>query len=392
MLPEAELTQRLELAARENRQLRVKLGLDPTTPDIHLGHCVVLQKLRDFQDAGHLAVLIVGDYTARVGDPSGRSKTRPQISGEQIDENARTYMDQAFHILDRERVEIRWNGEWLSKLTPEQMFGLLRRVTVARLLERDDFSKRFAAHEPISMLEMTYPIMQAYDSLMVEADIELGGTDQLYNLLLGRDIQSEYGQRPQLVLTTPLLVGTDGQQKMSKSLGNYVGVTDAPEEMFGKLMSIPDELMPEYYRMAAGLSAEQAEEYVAGIQSGTSHPNHAKRTLARFIVARFHDEQSAAEAEAHFDRLFRERAAPDEITQVSLEVADLNSSGRIYLPQFLVTHLGVPSSSEARRLLSQGGVKVDGEPLQTDTLEYEPERLKGCVVQVGKRRFVRVAR
>lgn len=390
VLPRDELARRLESAEREGRPLRVKLGLDPTAPDIHLGHCVVLQKLRQFQDAGHLAVLIVGDYTARVGDPSGRSSSRPVLSGEEIDENARTYQEQAFQVLDKERTEVRWNGEWLAKLSPEDMFRLLRMATVAQVLEREDFSRRFAAHEPITILELVYPLMQAYDSVAIEADIEFGGTDQLFNLMMGRAIQPHYGQEPQLVMTTPILPGTDGVRRMGKSLGNYVGVTEPPGEVFGKVMSIPDTAMPDWYRLAAGVEWQQAEEYVAGIESGATHPNHAKRTLARLVVERFHDAATAQEAEQRFDTMFRQHDAPEDAPE--LGVADLprNEAGMVFLPALLTKHLGVPSNGEARRLLQQGGVRLDGAALPAEPLEVDPASLQGRVLQVGKRRFLRV--
>ncbi len=302
VLPEGRLEQ--QLAA--GRPLRVKLGIDPTTADIHLGHTVVLEKLREFQGAGHTVVLIVGDFTAQVGDPSGRSAQRPVPTAEEIAVNARTYQEQAFKVLDRERTEVRFNSEWL-RMEPEALLGLLAQTTVARLLERDDFQKRLAAGAPIAALELLYPLLQGYDSVAIEADVELGGTDQKFNLLFGRDIQSAYGQKPQSILTMPILVGTDGTRKMSKSLDNYVGVTDAPEEMFGKLMRIPDEAMADYYRLLLGdeLRAEQP-------------PNEAKRELARRIVERFHDGAAAEAAEAHFDRLFVQREAPEEIEEMAL--------------------------------------------------------------------------
>jgi tyrosyl-tRNA synthetase len=390
VLPGGALGEKLALAEKEGRPLRVKFGMDPTSADVHVGHCVVLQKLREFQDAGHTVVLIIGDYTARVGDPSGKSKTRPVLSGEQIDDNAKTYQDQAFRILDRERTEVRWNGEWLSTMTPVEMFQLLRTATVARLLERDDFSKRFAAGEPISLLEMTYPLLQGFDSVAVEADIELGGTDQLYNLLMGRTLQQEHGQPLQAVMTMPILVGTDGVQKMSKSLGNYIGVDDPPSEIFGKVMSIPDETMPDYYRYAAGIPWTQAEEYIAGIVSGHAHPNNAKRALARMVVQRFHDAAAAGEAEQRFDQMFKDKSVPDDIPEIAAGDLPLNDDGNVFLPALLVSHLGSPSNGEARRLIQQGGVKLDGTPLSADALEMAASDLAGNVLQVGKRRFLRI--
>jgi len=358
------------------RPLRVKLGIDPTTADIHLGHTVVLEKLREFQLAGHRVVLIVGDFTARVGDPSGRSAQRPLPSAEEIEANSATYQEQAFKLLDRERTEVRFNSEWL-RMAPEELLGLLATTTVARLLERDDFQKRMAAGHPVSALELLYPLLQGYDSVAVDADVELGGTDQKFNLLFARDVQASYGRSPQSIVTMPILVGTDGTQKMSKSLGNYVGVTEPAEEMFGKLMRIPDEAMPEYYRLLLGDEMPDAR------------PNEAKRELGRRIVARFHDEAAAGEAEAHFDRLFVRHEAPEEIDEVGL-AGFLGETGEaVHLPKLMAGAFGI-SSSEARRLLGQGGVKLDGEPIPAGTLDLEPGALEGRVLQVGKRRFRRL--
>jgi tyrosyl-tRNA synthetase len=368
---------RLEEQLAGDRSLRVKLGIDPTTADIHLGHTVVLEKLREFQAAGHTVVLIIGDFTARVGDPSGRSAQRPLPSPEEIEANAATYQEQAFKVLDRERTEVRHNSEWLE-MEPQALLGLLAQTTVARLLERDDFQKRLAANAPIAALELLYPLLQGYDSVAVEADLELGGTDQKFNLLFGRDIQSAYGQAPQSILTMPILVGTDGVQKMSKSLDNYVGVTDAPEEMFGRLMRIPDEAMPEYYRLLLG------EELPADLP-----PNEAKRALGRRIVERFHDAAAAAAAEEHFNRLFVERGLPEEIEEVDLSRYAGEDGVLVHIPVLMADAFGI-SSSEARRLLKQGGVKLDGEPLGADTLDVAPGELDGKVLQAGKRRFRRL--
>jgi tyrosyl-tRNA synthetase len=372
---------RLDEQLAAGRPLRIKLGIDPTTPDIHLGHTVVLEKLREFQAAGHQVVLIVGDFTARVGDPSGRSAQRPMPSPEEIEANAATYQEQAFKVLDRERTEVRFNGEWL-RMASEELLGLLAQTTVARLIERDDFQKRLAAGAPIAALELLYPLLQGYDSVAVEADVELGGTDQKFNLLFGRDIQSAYGQVPQSIITMPILVGTDGVQKMSKSLGNYVGVTDAPEEMFGKVMRVPDEAMPDYYRLVLGEAPPEG-----------APPNEAKRALARGIVARFHDGDAAARAEAHFERLFVERAVPDDVEEASIAVLVGAGAGRgedaVHLPQVMAALFEL-SSSEARRLIKQGGVKLDGEPIDPDTLDLEAAELDGRVLQVGKRRFRRL--
>jgi tyrosyl-tRNA synthetase len=369
-LPEGALVRQLA----GERPLRVKLGIDPTAPDIHLGHTVVLRKLREFQDLGHTVVLIIGDYTARVGDPSGRSATRPVLSGEEIDRNAETFQRQAFTVLDRERTEVRFNGEWLD-MPMEELFRLARTSTVAQLLERDDFAKRYGEGAPISILELLYPLLQGYDSVAVRADVELGGTDQKFNLLLAREIQRAYGLEPQSVVTVPILPGIDGVQRMSKSLGNYVGVTDAPEEMFGKLMRVPDAAMPEYYALLVD------EPFDAG-----RHPVESKRALARAIVGRFHGAGAAAAAEARFDRLHVERALPDEI-----EEAELPAGDAVSVPALVSELFGI-SRGEARRLIAQRGVRVDGEPLSDGDLDVPADRLDGAVLQVGKRRFRRLRR
>jgi tyrosyl-tRNA synthetase len=373
VLPAGMLEEQLAVG----RPLRVKLGIDPTTPDIHLGHTVVLEKLREFQEAGHQVVLIVGDFTARVGDPSGRSAQRPLPSPEEIEANAATYQEQAFKVLDRERTEVRFNSEWL-RMEPERLLGLLARTTVARLLERDDFQKRLAAGAPIAALELLYPLLQGYDSVAVEADVELGGTDQKFNLLFGRDVQAAYGQRPQSIITLPILVGTDGERKMSKSLGNYIGVTEAPEEMFGKTMRVPDEAMPQYYRLVLGT------EPPAG-----ASPNEAKRALARGVVERFHDAAAAASAERHFERLFVQRGVPDEVEELDLAPFVAGNGDPIHLPKLMASAFGI-SASEARRLIGQGGARLDGEPIPADTLDLPPAELEGRVLQAGKRRFRRL--
>ena len=390
VLPADALARRLERASGEGRPLRVKFGMDPTSADVHLGHAVVLQKLREFQDAGHLVVLIIGDYTARVGDPSGRSKSRPSVDGDAIDANAKTYQDQAFRILDPAKTEVRYNGEWLAKLTPLEMFTLQRGATVAQVLERDDFQKRMAANAPISLLELLYPLLQGYDSVAIDADVEFGGTDQLFNLLMGRHLQPQYGQEPQLVLTTPILTGTDGTEKMSKSLGNYIGLDDDPNDVFGKVMSIPDELMPEWYRYAAGLPWETAEEYVLGVEHGTVHPNHAKRTLARHVIERFHTREVAQAAEERFDAQFKRREVPEDIPALSLADVPRTEAGLVFLPAVIVAAGWAGSNGEARRLIQGGAVRVDGTQVAADALEIDPATLAGVVLQAGKRRFARI--
>jgi tyrosyl-tRNA synthetase len=368
VLPAGALEERLA----EGKPLRVKLGIDPTAPDIHLGHVVVLEKLRQFQAAGHTAVMIIGDYTARVGDPSGRSSLRPELSTEQIEANARTFQEQAFKVLDPDLTEVRFNSEWLDMPSGE-LFGLVRRFTVARLLERDDFTKRMAAEEPISLLELLYPVLQGYDSVAVEADLELGGTDQKFNLLFGRDVQASFGRRPQLVLTVPILPGTDGVKKMSKSLGNHVGVTEPAAEIYGKLMSVPDTALDEYWRLLLG------EEAPAG-----TGPMQAKRELARRICDRFAGHGTGEEAEARFDQVHVRRGIPDDIPSRSLGAED-----PVHLPALLRDGFGV-SGSEARRMIQQGAVKIDGEPLEPGSLDMPADRLAGRVLQLGKRRFLRL--
>ncbi|MDP9344627.1 MAG: tyrosine--tRNA ligase [Actinomycetota bacterium] len=372
-LPDGGLETRLAAAGRAGRQLRVKLGLDPTTADIHLGHTIVLQKLREFQDLGHRVVLIVGDYTARVGDPSGRSATRPVLSGPEIDANARSYQEQAFRVLldDPARFELRFNSEWLD-MSMEELFRLARTTTVAQLLERDDFAKRFGAGTPISILELLYPLLQGYDSVAVQADVELGGTDQTFNLLLGRDVQRAYGVPEQAVLTMPILPGLDGTEKMSKSLGNHVGVTDAPGEMYGRTLSLPDEAMAAWFALLA----------VPEPPAGTSSRD-AKHALARAIVERFHGAEAARAAAAHFDRVVVRHEIPDDVPEHAFAAPD----GAVHVPALIADAFG-RSRSEARRMLAQGAVRVDGEPLQD--VDVDGARLDGRVLQVGKRQFRRV--
>jgi tyrosyl-tRNA synthetase len=368
VLPEGGLEAKLKLG----RPLRVKLGIDVTSPDIHVGRGIPLQRMRAFQDEGHTGVLIVGDYTTRIGDPSGRSAERPVLSDEEIERNAQTYLDQAMVILDRDRTEVRFNGEWLSKLSYAEVVRLARTITVARMLERDDFAKRYTAGEPISVSELLYPLMQAYDSVAVEADVELGGTDQLYNLLAGREVMEAYGLEPQVALTTPILESWDGE-KMSSSVGNNIPLTAPAEEMFGRTMRVPDSMLPEWY----GLVWER--ELPKG-----ADPLEAKLALARFIVARSWGEDAAKEAEAHFTRVVREGQAPEDVPE-----APLPEDNPVHLPALLVDALGLGSTSEARRLISQGAVRVDGEVVSE--VDVPRERLAGALVQAGKRRFVRFA-
>jgi tyrosyl-tRNA synthetase len=367
-LPEGGLERKLAAGG----PLRVKLGIDPTAPDIHLGFTVVLQKLREFQDLGHTVVLIVGDYTARVGDPSGRSSTRPVLDPAQINANAATFQEQAFKILDSDRIEVRFNSEWLD-MPMADLFTLLRTTTVAQVLERDDFAKRFTAREPISMLELLYPLLQGYDSVAVRADVELGGSDQKFNLLLGRDIQRAYGQPEQVILTVPLLTGTDGQRKMSKSYDNYIGVIEPPEEMYGQTLSIPDSSLPSWYSLLLGTDPPP------GLA-----PRDAKRALARALVERFHGPDAARAAEQSFDQVHIRRDRPTEVPEVNW-----SDGASVHLPALLARAFGI-STSEARRSLAQGGVRLDGEPITNGLLDLPAPDVDGRVLQLGKRRFARV--
>jgi tyrosyl-tRNA synthetase len=366
VLPEGELDRQLKLG----RPLRVKLGIDPTGPDIHIGFAVVLRRLAAFQAVGHTAVLIVGDYTARIGDPSGRSKEREVLPDEVLDENARLFAEQAFRILDRERTEIRFNGEWLGKLDYAELVRLTRTGTVARLLERDDFAKRFDAREPISVSELLYPFAQGYDSVAIEADIEVGGTDQLYNLLMGRDVMQHYGLAPQSVITYELLVGTDGVDKMAKSQGNYVGIADPPEEMFGKVMSIPDSALDQWWRLTLDREAPAGD------------PMESKLALARGIVELYHGPDAARRAGDHFTRVVREGQAPEEVPQAPLPDGD-----PVHVPALLSSAFGM-STSEARRLIGEGAVRVNGDAI--GVLDLPRSALLDALVQAGKRRFVRL--
>ncbi len=383
-LPEGALEAKLKEASEQSRPLRVKLGIDPTAPDIHLGHAVVLGKLREFQDAGHLVVLIIGDYTARVGDPSGRSTLRPMLSPEEIDANAATFQDQAMKILDLDprKLEVRRNGEWLD-MPMSDLLALVRSTTAAQILEREDFAKRWGAGEPISILELLYPLLQGYDSVAIDADVELGGTDQKFNLLLGRDIQRHYGRAEQAVMTMPILVGTDGTRKMSKSLGNHIGITDPPGEMFGKAMSIPDEAMGEYYRLLLeprlGESAALHEQDLEG-----SAARDAKRRLARELVAWLHSEQEAAEAEREWDRVFAQGELPEQIEEAALPAQD-----SVHVPALIAEQFSI-SRSEARRLLEQGGVWLGERQLGAGDQDLPVPELDGQVLRVGRRRFRRL--
>lgn len=371
--------------------LNIKLGVDPTSPDLHIGHAVPLRKLRQFQDLGHEVTLIIGDGTAMIGDPSGRDTTRPQLSAEQIDANARTYMDQAMKVLDPEKTKVVHNRDWIFDLDLAELLGLLSNFTVARILERDDFSNRYHNQQPIAMHEFIYPIMQAYDSVVIKADVELGGNDQLFNLLAGRELMEKRGMEPQVCLTLPLLEGLDGVRKMSKSYGNYVGLTDEPAEMFGKIMSIPDELMPKYYRLATALPVAEVDEIEAGLAAGELDPNQSKRRLAREIIKIYHDEQAAADAEEQFDRVFKAHGVPEDIEVFDIALEDDSEKGGVYLPKLLADLKLVASGGEGRRMIDQGGVKVNGEVVAKDTYHMPASELAGATLQVGKRKWAKLA-
>lgn len=378
---EAELAERLSEAAKTGSQLRIKLGLDPTSPDIHLGHTVVLRKMRQFQDLGHKAVLIIGDYTARIGDPSGQNETRPMLSSEQIEQNAKTYFEQAGKILDtsEDKLEITYNSEWLSELKLADLIKLTSNMTVARMLERDTFELRYKDGDAIGIHEFLYPLMQGYDSVMVQSDVELGGTDQTFNNLVGRDIQRAYGQSPQIVITTPILVGLDGKEKMSKSKGNYIGVTDEPNDMFGKVMSISDDMMENYFTLLTDLEAGKITELV---NPEKTHPKEAKALLGKTIVTQFYNEATADAAAAEFDKVFAQGQLPDDIQEVTLAGTDIS------VKQLLLFCKLVETGGEAKRMATQGAVTIAGKKVNDPNLEITPT--DGMVIQVGKRRFAKL--
>lgn len=388
VLPEDELIKKLEKSIKEGRPLKVKLGVDPTAPDLHLGHAVVLRKLRDFQDLGHTAILLIGDYTGLIGDPSGRKTTRPVLTEEEIKENARTYVEQAFKVLDPEKTVIDYNSRWLKPLTFADVVKLCGKFTVARLLERDDFTLRMKSEQAIYLHELLYPVMQAYDSVMLEADVELGGTDQKFNLLAGRDLQIAFGQEPQIIVTMPLLEGLDGTRKMSKSYGNYVAFNDPPEEMFGKIMSIPDEMIPRYYALVLFYDEEEVEKIKEGLRSEKLHPAEAKRNLAEEIVAFYHGKEKAKKAREEFDRVFKLKDLPTEIPEFKVKRELLNENGSIWIVKLLKESGLASSNSEAKRLIEQGGVKLNGKTISDTLYEFVPEN--GDILKVGKRKFLKL--
>ena len=381
ILSEDELSEKLTEAAKAGRQLRIKLGLDPTSADIHLGHTVVLRKMRQFQDLGHKAVLIIGDYTARIGDPSGQDTTRPMLHPAQIEENAKTYLAQAGKILDtsEEKLEIRYNSEWLEKLTAIEIIQLVAKKTVAQMLQRDSFKKRLRAEEDIFMHEFLYPLMQGYDSVIVRSDVELGGTDQTFNNLIGRDIQRAYDQPPQVVITMPILVGLDGKEKMSKSKGNYIGVTDEPNDMFGKVMSISDDMMENYFMLLTDTEAEKIAELV---NPDKTHPKEAKVLLAKTVIAQFYNEKAADLSAAQFDKVFAQGQMPDDILEVEISAEPISASA------FVLACGLVTSGSEAKRMIRQSAVSIDGKKINDPNTDITPT--DGMVVQVGKRKFAKI--
>ncbi len=385
IVPESALLEKL----KRGKPLNIKLGVDPTSPDLHLGHAVPLRKMRQFQDLGHKVTLIIGNGTALIGDPSGKNTTRPQLSQEQVQQNAETYVNQAMKILDPEKTNIVYNADWILSLDLKGLLELCSKFTVARILERDDFTKRYKSQTPIALHEFLYPVMQAFDSVKIEADVEMGGTDQLFNLLAGRDLMEKMDMEPQIAMTMPLLEGTDGVRKMSKSYGNYVGLTDEADDMFGKVMSIPDELMVKYYRLASTLSVDEIDKIEEGLASDSLHPNKVKRALARNIVAAYHGEAAATEAEEAFDRVFKQHEMPEDIPEFKADLTP-NDEGKVYLAKLLAEAGMCSSVGDARRMIDGGGVKVDGEAVPAKSYNVDPAKLSGAVVQVGKRRFVKL--
>lgn len=380
-VPEGKLEEKLEEAKKEGRPLRIKLGVDPSSPDLTLGHAVVLKKLRDFQDLGHTAVLVVGDFTRRIGDPTGRSHTRSTMTAQQIDQNMATYEKQVFRILDPEKTEIRYNSEWLGKLTFEDIIELTSKYTVARMLERDDFSKRFSNNKPISILEFLYPLAQAYDSVAIDADVELGGSDQRFNLLIGRHIQQEFDQPPQVILTMPLIEGTDGEKAMSQTRGNYIGINEPPEEVYGKIMSLPDKIMDKYFTTLTDVDPDSM---------GNLHPKEKKKSLAREIVSDIYSKVEAKHAEKEFEQVFEEQGKPSNIKEIEVSPDEIKEDGTIWIVDLVEKTGFVSSRSEARRIIDQGGVKLNDEKI--DTIDFDFHLDEEATIQVGKTNFAEITR
>lgn len=382
LLPEDEFKKKLEKSVATNTPLIIKLGLDPTAPDIHLGHTVVLRKLKLFQDFGHKVIILIGDFTARIGDPTGKSVTRPPLTEEQVITNAKTYQEQIFKVLDPEKIEVRFNSEWLSKLDFADVLKLASKYTVARMLERDDFHKRYTEGRPISIHEFMYPLMQGYDSVALKADVEFGGTDQTFNLLMGRHLQGEEGMPEQTIITMPILEGLDGVQKMSKSLGNYIGISEAPSEMYGKAMSIPDELMMRYFMLVTDMSIEEQEQLSQDLESGAAHPRDVKMKLAHTIVRLYHGEEAANFGQEEFVRVFQKHAMPTDIPEYKVAITD----EAVFVPQLLSDAGLTASNGEARRSIKAGAFKIDGEKCNEEHIVLKD----GMVLQVGKRKFIKI--
>jgi len=384
ILPEEEFRERLAKSIRENKPLRVKQGFDPTAPDIHLGHTVGIRKLKQFQDLGHQVVLIIGDYTGLVGDPSGRSSTRPQLTYEQVIKNAETYQSQFFKILDKTRTEIHFNGEWFAKMTFREIMELAARFTVARMLERDDFEKRYKSGSPISIHELFYPLMQAYDSVAIKADVEIGATEQKFNLLTGREIQQDYGVPPQLILTLPVLVGLDGHQRMSKSIGNYIGIDEPPREMFGKIMSIPDSLIYSYFELVTDIALDRLTEIKAQLEDVSSNPMTLKKMLGVEIVSMYHSSEAGKEACEEFERVFSKKEIPEDIPEFDISAF----TGKVWIVRLLTETGLAKSNGDARRLIQGGGIYIDGQKVNDENMEVEVA--DGMLLRAGKRRFLKL--
>ncbi len=383
ILPEAELEKKLEKAAKDGRPLRIKAGFDPTAPDIHLGHTVLIHKMRQFQELGHEVMFLIGDFTAMIGDPTGKSEMRKQMTKEDALKNAETYKEQAFKILDPEKTKVVFNSEWMSKMTADDMIRLTAKHTVARMLERDDFKKRYANEQPIGIHEFIYPLIQGYDSVMMDADIELGGTDQRFNMLVGRELQKEFGKPQQVVLMMPILEGLDGVNKMSKSLDNYIGISEAPSEIFGKIMSISDDLMVRYYELVSSKSLQDIEKLKNGLKVGSIHPMEAKKELAMEIIERYHSKEDAVDAREGFEKVFRDRGTPEDIKAIDVEIDDES----IWLPALLAKLDMVSSNSEGRRLVKQGAVSIDGEKIADD--KFQVAAGSEYLIKAGKRKFAK---
>jgi tyrosyl-tRNA synthetase len=387
IISEEELLQKLKKSYKQDRPLKIKLGLDPTAPDIHIGHAVVLKKLRQFQDLGHQVIIIIGDFTGMIGDPTGRSETRRQLTKDEIIENARTYKEQVFKILDRTKTRIVFNSDWLGKMTFQEVIRLASKYTLARILEREDFAARFRNENPISLHEFLYPLMQGYDSVALEADVEMGATEQKFNLLVGRTLQKEYGQEPQIALMMPVLEGIDGIRKMSKSFGNYIGVDEPPDQIYGKAMSIPDKIMPDYFRLASDFADKEIDTIINKIDSGKLHPRDAKMKLAKSLVRQYHGPEAADKAETNFIKVFQKGNLPDELPEFILTCQHINQDGSIWLPKLLKLAGLTTSTSEAQRLISQGAVKINGQKIE-EAIDIKIDA--SMIVQVGKRKFKRI--